>query len=170
MAALLLSESPQLTADQVKGLLMANARPLQNVDPTLQGSGSVNVSKLKTNNSPPYTQSWTPADGSGSIEAARGGAHITLGGQPLTGETTAYGVAFDGHRWSNNAWDAASWAGGSWSGHTWSGDAWSGHTWSDTAWSGHTWSGDSWDGHRWSGHRWSSTNWSDASWSGDTWT
>jgi serine protease AprX len=168
-AALLLSQNPQLTPDQVKGLLMANAQPLAAVATTVQGSGSVNLSKLKTSKSPSYTQSWTLSNGTGSLEAARGGSHITLGGQPLTGETTVYGVAFDGHHWSNNTWDAASWAGGSWTGHHWSGDAWSGHHWSDTAWAGSTWTSDSWDGHHWSGHHWSGTSWSDASWSGKSW-
>jgi serine protease AprX len=169
MAALLLSHSPHLTPDQVKGVLMANAEPLKNVDTTLQGSGSISLMSLKDKSVPSFTQSWPPAEGTGSIEAARGGAHVTLGGKLLTGETTVFGVAFNGIHWVNNAWDAASWVGGSWSDRSWTGDAWSTHRWSDTAWAGSTWTSDSWDGHRWSGHRWSSASWSDASWSGDIW-
>jgi serine protease AprX len=170
MAALVLSQNPKLTADQVKGVLMANAVPLKKTDPTLQGAGSVSLAGVnKAGDTQAYTQTWATSNGSGSIEAARGGSHVILGGVPLVGEVTVFGAGFDGHRWSNNAWDAASWAGGSWSGHRWSGDAWSGHRWSDTAWLGNSWTSDSWDGHRWSGHRWSSASWFYASWSGNIW-
>ena len=172
-AALILQAHPELTPDQVKGLLMANAQPLTGVGRSLQGAGSLNadhLKDLKAGSVPSYSQTFTPSDGSGSLEAARGSSHISLDGvTPLTGESTVFGVAFDGHSWSNNAWDGSSWAGGSWSGHSWSGDAWSGHSWSGDAWDGHSWSGGSWSGHSWSGHSWSGDAWDGHSWSGHSW-
>ena len=177
-AALILQAHPELTPDQVKGLLMGNASPLRDVDRSLQGAGALNADHLrdlKDKDVPAYTQPWQQSDGSGSLDAARGSAHISLDGKtPLAGENTVFGVAFDGHSWSNNAWDAASWAGGSWSGTSWTGDAWSGHSWSGSRWSGsrwsgHSWSDDAWDGHSWSGHSWSNDSWLDETWDGHSW-
>jgi serine protease AprX len=178
LAADLLSKYPTLTPDQVKGVLRQSAMPIAGVDPNLQGAGAIQASKiagLKFNQIPAYRQTFTPSDGSGSIEASRGTLHLVADdGSTLSGEVTVFGTDFDGHSWSNNAWDAASWQGGgwtghSWSGHSWSGDAWTGHSWSTDRWAGHSWSTDTWDGHSWSGHSWSGHSWSDDSWSGHSW-
>ncbi len=176
--ATLLSRYPTLTPDQVKGLLMAYATPIAGVSSSLQGAGEINLSKLAgltPSRIAAYTQTWTASSGTGSLEAARGGVHLVgADGTLLTGETTVFGVAFDGHSWRNNAWDAASWQGGSWTasdwtGHSWRGDAWDGHSWSSDNWAGHSWSADTWDGHSWRGHSWSASDWSSDSWTGSTW-
>jgi serine protease AprX len=175
----LLSKYPTMTPDQVKGTLMQYALPLAGVDPALQGAGEVNASKfpgLKTNGMPSYAQSWEPSDGSGSIEASRGSSHLTnSNGDVLSGETTVFGAAFDGHSWTDNAWDAASWEGGSWTGHSWTGhswtgDTWTGHSWTTDQWAGHSWTDDSWDGHSWTGDSWTGHSWTDDTWTGHSWT
>src|SRR5581483_4506679 len=183
LVADLLSKYPTMTPDQVKGLLRSKATPLAGVPATVQGAGDVNVRNLgglKLSNVPPSTQSFATSDGSGSLEASRGSAHLfPADGTPSTGEMTVFGVPFDGHSWSNNAWDGNSWSGGSWSGHSWSGnswsgDAWTGHSWSgdvwsDDVWAGNSWSGNSWSGNSWSGNPWCGNSWSGNSWSGNSW-
>ncbi len=175
----LLSRYPTLTPDQVKGTLLTYAVPIAGVSADVQGAGEVNASKLaglKVKSIPAYAQTWTPSDGSGSLEAARGSAHLVgADGTALTGEMTVFGVAFDGHSWTNNAWDAASWQGGnwtghSWTGHSWTGDAWTGHSWTTDNWAGHSWTADSWDGHSWTGHSWTGHSWTDDQWTGHSWT
>jgi serine protease AprX len=173
VAADLLSKYPSLTPDQVKGLLRQNAQVLSGVATNLQGAGEVDASKLASldpTKIAPYSQSWPLGNGSGSLEAARGGAHLVgANGLLLSGETTAFGTTFTGSSWTNNAWDGASWQGGYWSGHSWTADSWTGHSWSSDNWAGHSWSGNSWSGHSWSGSGWSCASWSDATWSGHSW-
>jgi serine protease AprX len=168
-----------MTPDQIKGTLRQYATPLPGVSSDLQGAGEVTASKfggLKMSTMPAYTQTWQPSDGSGSLEAARGSSHVIgSDGATLTGEMTMFGVAFDGHSWSNNAWDAASWQGGSWTGHSWTGhswtdDTWTGHSWTTDQWAGHSWTADNWDGHSWTENSWTGHTWTDDTWTGHTWT
>ena len=79
------------------------------------------------------TQTWPTATGTGSLELARGTAHITdTDGVALTGEQDLFGDAWDGRMWSGRMW----------SGRMWSGDTWSGRMWSGNAWSSAQWGGD----------------------------
>ncbi len=180
----LISKYPTLTPDQVKGLLIQTAHPLTGVSKDLQGAGEIDAAKLagvKVNGkTPSFTQSFTPSDGSGSLEAARGGNHLVApDGTVLRGENTVFGPAFDGSKWTNNAWDAASWQAGSWSGSKWTGDTWSSHDWSsdpygqrqygDAAWAGSKWTGSKWTGSKWTGSKWSGSKWTDGSWTGNNW-
>lgn len=186
--ALLLQQRPHLTPDQVKGLLTDTADPLRRSEATAQGAGELDVAEAARARVSNQRQTWPRSTGAGSLEAARGGFHLTDGDVPLTGENDIFGpfdadtwaqastagTAWNGGRWMGNywagdgydgsSWTSRTWSGHTWSGHTWSGHTWSGHTWSDASWTGHTWSGHTWSGHTWSGH-----TWSDASWSGHTW-
>ena len=173
LVADLLSKYPNMTPDQVKGVLRSNATPLAGVSTNLQGAGDVSVANLgglKLSSVPAYTQTFPAADGTGSLEASRGTAHLyKADGTMLTGEMTVFGVPFDGNSWSNNAWDGNSWSGGSWSGNSWSGNSWSGDVWTGNSWSGNSWSGNSWSGNSWSGNSWSGNSWSGTTWASSDW-
>ncbi len=80
-------------------------------------------------------QRWDRANGRGSLEASRGGAHVTIDGEPLVGEYTVTGA-----KWRPGAWIRLSKIGAAWTGT----DDWSGSTWSGSTWSGSTWSGNGW--------------------------
>jgi serine protease AprX len=189
-AALLLESRPTLTPNQVKALLKTTATVLvDDQQPSLppypvdrQGDGMLNVAAALTAPTPSLTASaqwFTPASGGGSLEAARGSAHVGADGDQLTGEYTAYGAPFDsaahsarellGTTWANQIWIGGTWKGGTWSGATWSGASWSGASWSGATWSGASWSGATWSGASWSGATWSGASWSGATWSGATW-
>jgi len=117
--------------------------------------------------------------GDGSLEASRGGDHISLNGVSLTGSVDIFGNPFDASAlaqaeasassWSGGKWNGSSWSGSSWSGSSWSGSSWSGSSWSGSSWSGSSWSGSSWSGNSWSGSSWSGSTWSGNSWSGSDW-
>jgi serine protease AprX len=183
--ALLLQDRPNLTPDQVKAALTTTATALPQASAQARGAGLLNVLGASTALVGLSTQNYSPATGLGTLEGARGTAHIGDNGVDLTGEQDIFGnpwnaaawaqasaahTAWDGGDWNGNtwtgdcwcslSWSGTSWTGHTWSGHTWSGSAWTGHTWSGEAWYGHTWSGTGWVGHTWSGHTWSGAQWS----------
>ncbi len=168
-AALIIQQRPSITPDQLKRLLMTTASPLPAADPTAQGSGLVNLKNAFNAATPSYAQTWPVSTGTGSLEAARGSAHVVMDDVELRGEKDIFGVAWDGTSWSGTSWSGTSWSGGMWNGTSWSGTSWSGTSWSGTSWSGTSWSGTSWSGTSWSGTSWSGTSWSGTSWSGTSW-
>jgi serine protease AprX len=178
-AALLLSQRPGLTPDQVKALLDTHTHYMSG--PTsLKGSGELNLSAVLNAPTPNVAQTWPASTGTGSLEASRGSVHVVDGnGNQLTGEQDIFGNAVDttalaaaeanGTAWNGGIFNGGSWSGGSWSGASWSGASWSGASWSGASWSGASWSGASWSGASWSGASWSGASWSGASWSGASW-
>lgn len=184
-AALLLSQRPGLTPDQVKALLDTHTHYMSG-STSLKGSGELNLAAVLNAPTPNVTQTWPTSSGTGSLEASRGSQHVVdTRGNALTGEQDIFGNAvstsalaaseanasawnggiFNGSSWSGSSWSGSSWSGASWSGASWSGASWSGASWSGASWSGASWSGASWSGASWSGASWSSSNWSEDDWS-----
>jgi serine protease AprX len=183
--ALLLQKRPSLTPDQVKALLRTTAVQLKTTDALGQGQGLLSIKKASTASVPAVTiQPYPTATGLGSLEAARGTAHVLDGDVELAGEQDIFGTPWDGRLWSDTSWSGTSWLGGAWNGRMWSGDSWltdgfSGRMWSGRMWSGRMWSGaewgtdgasdNTWSGRMWSGRMWSGDTWSGRMWSGRMW-
>lgn len=190
-AALLLQENPNLTPDQVKAALVRTAHPLPSVSATLGGAGEIDVDAAvdyaaqwpqqptaaqQAAITQSTAQTFPVADGSGSLEAARGGDHLIdpANGDVLSGEVDVQGQPWVPATWAPASASATAWNGGVWNGARWTGDSWSGANWQSESWDGHRWSGArwsdaQWDGARWSGARWSGARWSDAGWDGARW-
>jgi hypothetical protein len=178
-AALVIQQRPSITPDQLKALLMSTAAPVPGSILACQGAGMLDLNRTLHVPTPPAVQTWPQATGMGSLELARGSAHLTDGTATLEGEMDIFGSPWDGKSWSQASWNENSWSGGMWNGKSWSGDAWSGVSWSgkswsavewtDPAWSGKSWSDASWDGKSWSGKSWGTDLWSGKSWSGKSW-
>ena len=175
-AADLISANPSLTPDQVKAALTSTATRISVNNPNFVGSGLVNIPGALAARPSTQVQNYNVATGlGGSLEQARGGAHIQLNGVTLTGEQDIMGATWSsaamgaaealGATWSGGVYNGATWSGATWSGATWSGATWSGATWSGATWSGATWSGATWSGATWSGATWSGATWSGATWS-----
>lgn len=167
-AALLLSAYPTLTPNQVKGALQATAGtpPLDTPKPKKMGAGITDVAaataeiataEIATAGPAAHAATLTKrtATGTGTLERARGSAHVVDAGTALTGERDIFGRPWTADTWATSVNDATSWSQGRWNGSTWTGTSWTEHT-RDTS----TWAGGSWDGR----------NWGDASWAGTTWT
>ena len=171
--ALIEQQRPGITPDQVKKLLTSTAAALPLADVRAQGAGELDLNKAAKAATPSVlasTQTFTPATGLGSLEAARGTIHVVdSAGNALTGEQDIFGNPWDGQSWSGQSWSGQSWSGGLWNGQSWSGQSWSGQSWSGQSWSGQSWSGQSWSGQSWSGQSWSGQSWSGQSWSGQSW-
>src|SRR5919106_3782596 len=178
-AALVIQQRPSITPDQLKALLVTTAAPVPSSSLACQGGGMLDLNRSLHVPTPPAVQTWPRAAGTGSLELARGSAHLTDGTTVLEGEVDIFGSPWDGKSWSEASWNETSWSGGMWNGKSWSGDSWSGTSWAgkswstvdwtDPAWSGKSWSDASWDGKSWSGKSWGTDLWSGKSWSGKSW-
>ncbi len=178
-AALLLSQRPSMTNDQVKALLTSTATPLTGQSADYQGSGEVNLAPTLTAVPANTVQNWARSTGTGLLELSRGSVHVAMRGVALQGDQDIMGQAFNdgtmaaleaaGQTWSGGVWNGQGWNGQTWSGQTWSGQTWSGQSWSGQTWSGQSWSGQTWSSQTWSGQSWSGQTWSGQSWSGQTW-
>ncbi|SNR52687.1 S8 family serine peptidase [Blastococcus mobilis] len=189
-AALLFQQRPQMTPDQLKALLMSTAETLPVADRIAQGEGMLDLVNARDAATPESVQTWPRATGTGSLEAARGSAHIAIDGVELAGETDATGTT-----WSPATWAPAAAAGRTWQGGTvveekkstgftagaWNGAAWTGHTWNSDGFYGQFWDGTQWIGpwseggdstleaKTWSAKTWSAKTWSAKTWSAKTW-
>jgi serine protease AprX len=174
-AALVLEQRPGITPDQLKALLMSTAAPLPAASARCQGAGMLDLKLARQTPTPLAVQTYLPATGLGSLELARGSAHLVDNGNALLGERDIFGTRWDAARWAAKSWSGTSWSGGNWNGKSWSGSTWSASGWSAKSWSGvdwyaKSWSDASWTAKSWSGKSWSSLGWSAKSWSGASWT
>jgi serine protease AprX len=200
-AALVLQQRPGITPDQVKFLLTRTAQRLPAADDTAQGAGLLHLKRLRDTATPPAllaTQLHPRATGLGSLDSARGTAHVQIDGVELHGETDVTGRTWVGAvrtaaTASRTAWSggglldsvtgvlgfaAGAWHGDPWNGHTWNADTYAGYAWDGTTWTFTPWSGEAtdgslegktWSGKTWSGKTWSGKTWSGKTWSGKTW-
>jgi serine protease AprX len=177
-AALLLSQRPWLTPDQVKDILRRSAQAVPGASEDARGAGSLDLSTAVGTGG-----RWVAAAkvhaGGGSLDKARGNFRIRWKGVELQGEKDIFGQAADttdylGATWAGGSYNGATWAGGSWTaspllGATWAGATWAGATWAGATWAGATWAGATWAGNDWAGATWAGATWAGNSWSGATW-
>ena len=169
--ALLLSARPSLTPDQVKALFDSTASPLGLLDGSAEGHGMLQVGSAFGASVPwGSTQSFSSAAGTGSLETARGGIHVSMNGVALTGEQDIMGSPWKGSVWAPLSAKASAWTGGTWNGRVWSGSCWCGTSWAGTTWSGAGWTGAGWTGAGWTGAGWTGAGWTGAGWTGAGWT
>jgi serine protease AprX len=185
-AALLFDANPNLTPDQVKALLQRTAHPLVLRRHPAQGAGVTDVGDavalVKSRVTlPTIRSSYVESTGLGSLEASRGGEHVTdpMNGVALTGEVDALGSPWQPQVWTAAQSAGRSWVGGAWNGRTWTGTVWdrgrvlpapwTGTSWSGIPWSEHDWSDDQWVARSWRGTSWVARSWREASWVARSW-
>lgn len=170
-AALLLQDRPSLTPDQVKALLTSTARPIPGATRSDQGAGQVDLYAAHAAPVPSgAAQAWQRGTGFGSLEGARGSAHVAMDEVELRGEQDIFAAAWNARAWAAAALKETSWSGGTWNTNQWAGADWDdSSSWTSSTWSSSTWSGSSWSGSSWSASSWSSMSWSGSSWSSSSW-
>ena len=192
-AALLLSQNPALTPDQVKALLTSTATHLANAPASDQGAGELNLRAALTAVPALAVQAFAPAMGTGSLDGSRGSVVISQNGVALRGEmdifaspvnTTALasnlvnggdwiGGSFNGVMWTGAGWGTVltndGYSAQAWASTTWTNGSWSNGSWSNGSWSNGSWSNGSWSNGSWSNGSWSNGSWSNGSWSGNDW-
>jgi serine protease AprX len=177
--ALTLSARPTLTPDQVKALLKGLALPLPVADRQAQGSGLLNLRKVRTTAVTSLPQVFVPSTGLGTLEGSRGSGHLVLNGVTLAGEQDVLGAPFSSaamaaleaaqSSWVGGTWNGRTWAGSGWTGRTWASGVWTGSAWDGRTWAGRTWADGCWDGRTWAGGTWAGRTWAGGSWDGRTW-
>ncbi len=181
-AALLISQRPSVSPDQVKALLVSSAERIPGASTRCQGAGLVDLATARDMGTPSAgaaVQAHVPSTGTGSLELARGSNHVAIDGAVLGGEIDIFGQPFDaaavaaasaaGTSWSDGTWNGTQWTGTGWSGIKWLGIKWLGTTWSGIKWQGDTWSGIKWMGIKWTGIKWMGTSWTGGPWSAASW-
>jgi serine protease AprX len=185
-AALVLSQHPTWTPVQVKALLTLTATRLKVGLQTdaAQGKGTLNLTSALPVTNVAAAFSAISSTGTGTLESARGSAHLVDNGVVLSGEKDIFGTAvstatlaskrtagtawtggtYNGQVWTGSGFTGSNWTATTWSGRMWSGRMWSSEVWSGRMWSGRMWSAGTWTGRMWSGGSWSSNTWSNASW------
>jgi serine protease AprX len=165
--ALLLSKNPAWTPDQVKASLITTATGLKQT--RLTGYGLINAASAAAATPPNVAQPWKASTGTGTLEASRGGQHVTVNGTVIAGEMTVLGSSWKGSSWKGSSWKGGSWTGSSWKGSSWKGSSWKGDIWTDASWAGSVWAGASWTGATWTGSSWNGSSWKGGSWTGSSW-
>ncbi len=171
--ALLLQQRPHLQPDEVKDLLMVNARKLTAQPVAAQGSGEIDLAAASAAPVLPQMRQRQGGNGTGSLDTARGGMYVAMDGIDLRGERDIMGSTWNGFALASQAASASAWgADGSFNGALWAGSGFTSDTttWAGRTWSGKTWSGKTWSGKTWSGKTWSGKTWSNATWNGKGWT
>ncbi len=206
VVALLLQARPVLTPDQVKWALSDSATALPKGTSTNRGAGLINAAaalkaagKATLPSQASLVNKAEYGTGTGSLELARGGSHLTTGKttindkttvaptteQRLTGERDIFGTTWSSTTWAPAALAGTTWNGGSWRGNVWTGTgfnaqgdwaavpwtapSWAGASWYGRSWVGRTWVSGAWVGSAWVNSSWSGRTWVSASWSGGTW-
>jgi hypothetical protein len=149
-------------------------------DPIAAGAGQINIARAAALSSPStYTskQSFAAATGLGTLEGARGTAHVVdeVTGTALSGEKDIFGKAWTPTTWAVAAKAGTAWSGGNWNGTVWTGTgftgtSWASKTWQITPWTTLNWAGRSWADSTWTGRSWAAGTWTGRSWAAGTWT
>jgi serine protease AprX len=185
-AALLLSQRPTLTPDQVKDILRRSAKSLAGFTTDAQGAGALDLNAAFATNPGRGVSAPAKNAGGGSLEKARGHFKVKFNGVPVTGEVDILGNpvdtdavateetstspdALNGATWANGQWQGSPALGASWTGATWAGATWAGATWAGATWAGATWAGATWAGATWAGATWAGATWADVAWANDLW-
>ncbi len=174
-AALVISQRPAITPDELKALLVKTATTLENADKKAQGAGMIDLKAARGTKTPNVKTSKWRSEGSGSLELARGATHLVAqDGSELRGEQDIFGAPWNAVGWAAASLSGTSWAGGDWLGATWTGagltdTAWGASAWATAPWTRSSWRGDAWSANTWSANRWSKARWSGARWSASRW-
>jgi serine protease AprX len=168
-AALVLSDNPGLTPDQVKAQLLGNTSPGPVGNPFVDGHGALNAYAAATSAPMDFRQSallvlptiagqtvsLSPSRGISTWNASRWSGTPWSQGPSATQNT----VAWNGSNWVGSAWNGWAWTGSAWNSGGWTGSAWNSGTWTGSAWNGGGWSGSAWNGSAWTGSAWNSSAW-----------
>ncbi|HEY3239090.1 MAG TPA: S8 family serine peptidase, partial [Acidimicrobiia bacterium] len=152
--ALLLSEEPELTPDQVKHRLTSTAEPGPVGQLNVDGAGSLDAYAAATARTfTAANQGVRRARGQGPMHLDRGSLDIVVGKGPgqerLAGERTA----------QKKSWNGAEYRGSSWNSSRWYGSQWAGSRWYSSRWYGTDFNGSRWYSTRWYGSRWYAIAW-----------
>jgi serine protease AprX len=129
-AAQVLTLHPEWTPDQVKGALMASARPAGRAEQYSVGTGQIDVTAALRVTQPPNPN--------------RALMRFLID-DPAGGSIPVFDAAsWDSAVKSDVSWDSASWADASWTDASWADASWTDASWTDASWADASWADASW--------------------------
>jgi serine protease AprX len=140
-AAQILAKHPSFTPDQVKGVLMMSAKPVDGADLGSVGVGELQMAKALWISSP---------------------ANPNLALEKFVVTDAAGGKSFDAVSWSDAARASVSWDSVSWSDVSWHDASWDVVSWQDVSWDSVSWHDVSWSDVSWTDVSWNDTSYEDA--------
>ena len=159
--ALLLAARPHLTPDRVKYLLTTSARPLYGVARAVQGGGELNLARaLRTSSAGAPVQTLGATGIGGTLEASRGGHHVSVICPGATEATEVVGEidvrcgAFSADQWTADQWTADQWTADQWTADQWTADQWTADQWTADQWTADQWTADQWTADQWTASSW----------------
>jgi serine protease AprX len=133
-AAQILAKHPEFTPDQVKGVLMVSAKPIDGADPGSVGVGEIQMGRAALTLNPPNPNK---------------GLDKFLVSDPTGGKTfdavSWHDTAKANVSWNSVSWDSISWLDASWDVVSWSSVSWSSVSWADVSWADVSWADVSWN-------------------------
>jgi serine protease AprX len=145
-AAQILAKHPTYTPDQVKGVLMDSAKPVDQAAPGSVGVGEIQMSRAVMVSTPPNP-------------------NRALDNFVVSDSTGA--KSFNAVSWSDTAKANVSWDSVSWTDVSWTDAAWNVVSWTDVSWDSVSWTDVSWNDVSWADVSWNDTSYEDAA-EGDT--
>jgi serine protease AprX len=133
-AAQILAKHPDYTPDQVKGVLMVSAKPVEGADVGSVGVGELQMGKAVLTLNPP-----NPNKGLDGFVVS------DLVGGKAFGAVSWASVAKTNVSWNSVSWDSVSWHDASWNVVSWSDVSWSSVSWADVSWADVSWADVSWN-------------------------
>lgn len=115
-AALLIQQNPDLTPDQVKGLLVGGATQVPGGTQFTEGAGQIDLARASAMPVPTTVQHWPVASLMAILNANRS--------QDVTVDPGGTGSNLSANRWSANRWSANRWSANRWSANRWSDSSW----------------------------------------------
>ena len=134
-AAQILARHPNLTPDQVKGALMASAKPVPNAP-----VGSVGVGEIQMNYRAFAAYPPNPNKALGKFVV-----NDLLGGGKTFDSAGWYALAKSSVSWDSVSWADVSWADVSWNDVSWADVSWADVSWADVSWADVSWADVSWN-------------------------
>ncbi len=165
-AALVLTDSPGLSPNQVKARLLGNTSPGPVGNPFVDGHGALNAYAAATSGPMSFNQSaanliptslgaTVSLSPTGPVDTWNASLWSGLSGEQLPSGGSAWnGYAWNGGDWNGWTWTSKAWNDGAWAGAAWNGQDWASKAWNESAWDGSAWDGSAWDGTVWDGSAW----------------
>jgi serine protease AprX len=144
IAALVLGKHPSFTPDQVKGALMAGAKPMPQAASLSEGVGEVSAGRSIEFTNPPTAN-----------KALK---------KFVTSDLITGAPVFNAASWAEAAKSDASWAEASWDSASWAEASWDSASWAEASWSDASWASASWDSSASAAASWADLSLGAASW------
>jgi serine protease AprX len=164
--AAMLAAHPNLTPDQIKGILMLSARVVGASSPAA-GVGQITASRALSYASGPNANlaldqfvGTDPNGGSLPVFDSSSWAAAAQANPNWNAST------YNGQSWNPDdaAWTDASWAEASWAEASWAESSWAEASWAESSWAESSWAESSWAESSWAESSWAEVSWAEVSW------